>query len=416
MRKNNYIFSLTVIGLLYFVFGFITWLNNLLIPFLQTACDLPDPRLAYLVTFAFYISYFVMALPSSYILKRTGFAKGICWGLTVMALGSILFIPAARTRSYTLFLTGLFVQGTGLALLQTAVNPYVTILGPIESAAKRISIMGLFNKIAGIIGILSLSHVLLNNVNLNEVSLLQGAEKEIYLTNLANRIITPYIIITIGLLALAVMVYAARLPEIEPEKNADKDGETKSIFSYPYLWLGIAALFLYEGAEVMAIDTLVPYANSIADVPPAIGNRIGSFSMLCFTLGYCLGVPFVPKFISQRNALIVCACLSLLFSIAAIVFNGVVSLIFIILLSLSNSLMWPGIWPLAIDKLGRHTKTASALLIMAIVGGALIPFIYRALATALGNDLHMAYVLFLPCYLFILYFACRGCTIGKNQN
>ena len=155
----NYKFSLFVIGILYFVFGFVTWLNGTLIPFLKIACELSD-FLAYFVTFAFYISYFVMALPSSFILEKTGFKNGIAIGLFVMAIGSALFIPASYERSYILFLIGLFILGTGLSLMQTAVNPYVTILGPIESAAKRISIMGICNKFAGIIAPLLLATLL----------------------------------------------------------------------------------------------------------------------------------------------------------------------------------------------------------------------------------------------------------------
>ncbi|MEE1252987.1 MAG: MFS transporter, partial [Bacteroidales bacterium] len=193
MKKNNYMFSLSIIGLLYFVFGFVTWLNSLLIPFLKTACELPDSQ-AYWVTFAFYISYFVMSIPSSWILKKTGFAKGMSLGLLVMAVGSILFIPAAQSRDYMMFLVGLFIQGTGLALLQTAVNPYVTILGPIESAAKRMSIMGLFNKCAGMIGILLISSVLFSGMDeiTSNIATLTGAEKNAQLDLLAMRIKTPY--------------------------------------------------------------------------------------------------------------------------------------------------------------------------------------------------------------------------------
>lgn len=175
MKKNSYVFNLSIIGLLYFVFGFVTWLNSLLIPFLKTACQLPDSQ-AYWVTFAFYISYFVMSIPSSAILKRTGFARGMSLGLIVMAIGSILFLPAASSRNYLLFLVGLFIQGTGLALLQTAVNPYVTILGPIESAAKRMSIMGLFNKCAGMIGILLISSVLFSGMDALSAKIQTSAE------------------------------------------------------------------------------------------------------------------------------------------------------------------------------------------------------------------------------------------------
>ncbi|MCH3924089.1 MAG: sugar MFS transporter [Bacteroidales bacterium] len=415
MRKNNYIFSLSIIGILYFVFGFITWLNNLLIPFLKTACQLPDSQ-AYLVTFAFYISYFIMALPSSWILKKTGFAKGMSLGLTVMAMGSILFIPAANERSYIMFLIGLFVQGTGLALLQTAANPYVTILGPIESAAKRMSIMGLFNKIAGIIGIFVLSKALLSNFDAvtSHISNTSGAIQLDALNQLAQRIITPYIVITIGLILLAVMVYLAKLPDVNPEETQQEKSNKTTLFQYPYLLLGILALFLYEGVEVMAIDTLVPYSKSIG-LPDYIYSRIGTFSLAALMVGYCCGIALIPKYISQQKALTVCSVLSLIFSVLALSCSGVTSLVFLILLSFSNSLMWPAIWALAIDKLGHHTSVASALLIMAIVGGALIPLLYGYLATIWDNR-QIPYFLFLPCYLYIAYYSIWGCKVGKKQD
>lgn len=415
MKKNSYVFSLTIIGLLYFIFGFITWLNNLLIPFLKTACQLPDST-AYLVTFAFYISYFIMALPSSWILKKTGFARGMSLGLLVMAVGSLVFIPAARERSYILFLVGLFVQGTGLALLQTAANPYVTILGPIESATKRMSIMGLFNKVAGIIGIFVLSKALLSNFDAVTTNIQKASgDAQINLLNqLASRIITPYIIIAIGLVLLAVMVYIANLPDIEPEETIQDKQNKTSLTSYPYFILGVLALFLYEGVEVMAIDTLVPYSKSIG-LPDYIYSKIGTFSLAALMIGYLTGIALIPKHLSQKNALTICASLSLVFATLALSFSGITSLVFLILLSFSNSLMWPAIWALAIDKLGHHTSVASALLIMAIVGGALIPLLYGYWATVINNR-HLPYLLFLPCYLYILYYSIRGCKVGKKRQ
>lgn len=415
-RKKSLVFSLSIIGVLYFIFGFITWLNSVLIPFLREACELSDSQ-AYLVTFAFYISYFVMALPSSWVLKKTGFAKGMALGLIVMATGSLVFIPAANGRNYILFLIGLFLQGTGLALLQTAVNPYVTILGPIESAAKRMSIMGLFNKIAGMVGIFWLSKVLFADMtSLSEkIQTLTGDARILELNLLTQRIITPYIGISIGLVLLASMVLLAKLPEVTNDGDEELDQNThkgRSIFSFPYLWLGVISLFLYVGAEVIAIDTLGLYAQS-QGIAKDIAPMLGTFSLIALTFGYILGIIFVPKFISQSKALTICAGLGLMFSIAAISTQGIVSIVFIILLSFSHALMWPGIWPLAIDKLGKHTPVASALLIMAISGGAVMPLIYGAWATAI-NDRHLPYLILIPCYLFIAFYSIRGHKIGKK--
>ena len=415
MKKNNYVFNLSIIGLLYFVFGFVTWLNSLLIPFLKTACQLPDSQ-AYWVTFAFYISYFVMSIPSSAILKRTGFARGMSLGLIVMAIGSILFLPAASTRNYLLFLVGLFIQGTGLALLQTAVNPYVTILGPIESAAKRMSIMGLFNKCAGMIGILLISSVLFSGMDAlsAKIQTLSGAELEAELAVLASRIQMPYIIITVLLCLLALMIALARLPEV---KNEDENSETKqerSIFKIPYLWLGVLTLFLYVGVEVIAIDTLGLYAVS-QGISEDIAPKLGTFSLIALTVGYILGIILVPKHISQSQALSVSAILGFVFAIGALVSSGTTSIVFIILLSFAHAMMWPGIWPLAIDKLGSHTALGSAFLIMAIAGGAVLPLCYGQLVDCLDGNRHLPYIITLPCYAMILYYSVWGHKIGKSK-
>ena len=415
MKKNSYVFNLSIIGLLYFVFGFVTWLNSLLIPFLKTACQLPDSQ-AYWVTFAFYISYFVMSIPSSAILKRTGFARGMSLGLIVMAIGSILFLPAASSRNYLLFLVGLFIQGTGLALLQTAVNPYVTILGPIESAAKRMSIMGLFNKCAGMIGILLISSVLFSGMDAlsAKIQTLSGAELEAELAVLASRIQMPYIIITVLLCLLALMIALARLPEV---KNEDENSETKqerSIFKIPYLWLGVLTLFLYVGVEVIAIDTLGLYAVS-QGISEDIAPKLGTFSLIALTVGYILGIILVPKHISQSQALSVSAILGFVFAIGALISSGTTSIVFIILLSFAHAMMWPGIWPLAIDKLGSHTALGSAFLIMAIAGGAVLPLCYGQLVDCLDGNRHLPYIITLPCYAMILYYSVWGHKIGKSK-
>ncbi len=420
-KKKSYIFSLTIIGVLYFTFGFITWLNNQLIPFLKTACQLSDTQ-AYLVTFAFYISYFVMALPSAGILKRTGFAKGMSLGLLVMALGCVIFIPAAMSRNYLVFLVGLFVQGTGLALLQTAANPYVTVLGPIESATRRMCIMGLFNKIAGIVGIYIFSKALLSNFDAvsQNIASATGAAQAMLLDELAGRIILPYIIMACGLVLIALMVYLAKLPDInstddeEQMESGSVQTSKESKRKLPaYLWLGVLALFFYEGAEVMAIDTLVPYSKSIG-LPDTVYSKIGMFALSALLVGYLLTIALIPKYISQRKALVYCSVLSLVFVALALLTSGVVSLVFLILLSFSNAVMWGAIWALAIDKLGKNTSFASALLIMAIVGGALIPLIYGGMADAFGYKL--PYLLFFPCYLFVLWYAFAGYKIGKSKK
>jgi MFS transporter, FHS family, L-fucose permease len=412
--QKSYTGPMIIIGALFFIFGFITWLNSVLIPFLKQACQLTDFQ-AYFVTLAFYISYFVMAIPSSVILRGIGFAKGMSVGLAVMAIGSLIFIPAALVRSYPIFLVGLFAQGTGLTLLQTASNPYVTILGPIESAAKRISIMGICNKVAGMIGILVLVGLLFSDTQTlsAKIQSLSGAELEAELDILVSRIIMPYVVMTLVLAGLAIMILRAHLPEINPENDEDDTNQStgkNSVFAFPHLVLGVVCIFVYVGVEVIAIDTIGLYGQHQGfDLNTA--SKFGIYSLIALTAGYLIGIVIIPKYISQKIALLTSALLGLVFVIAALFTEGSISIGFIVLLSFANALMWPSIWPLALDSLGKFTKTASALMIMGVVGGAILPLVYGALADS--SDRQIAYWITIPCYLYISFYAAIGHKVGK---
>lgn len=401
-----------IIGALFFIFGFVTWLNAALIPYLRLACELTQVQ-AYWVTFAFYISYFVMALPASAILARTGFKNGMSWGLLVMALGALIFVPAAMSRTYGLFLLGLFVQGTGLALLQTASNPYITILGPIERAAQRISIMGICNKTAGILSPLLLGMVVLKDADAIGGSLpgMEAVQKASLLGEVAGRVILPYVLMSLVLTGLALLARYSSLPEVQ-EENDNTQGDTarSSILHYPHLLLGALAIFLYVGAEVIAADTIIPYGK-FWGIPMEQARFFSSFTLGGMLLGYVLGILLIPRLLSQEQALRISAILGVLFTAAAMLTQGFVSVLCISALGLANALVWPAVWPLAIDGLGRFTKTGSALLIMGIAGGAILPLVYGAAAEAAGGK--MAYALLIPCYLFILYYAVKGHKLGR---
>jgi glucose/galactose transporter len=414
--QKSYNLPMIIIGALFFIFGFVTWLNSVLIPFLQQACELTDFQ-AYFVTFAFYISYFVMAIPSSVILKKTGYAKGMSVGLGIMAVGSLVFVPGALLRSYPIFLVGLFIQATGMTLLQTASNPYITILGPIESAAKRISIVGICNKVAGMIGILILVELLFSDTKAvsERISMLSGAELAAELDALATRVIVPYVIMAIVLAGLALMIIKAHLPEVSQDDEATQESEIAkgktSLSDFPHLILGVICIFVYVGVEVIAIDTIGLYGQYMGfDLD--VAGRLGIYSLIALTVGYLLGIVAIPKYLKQRNALVISAVLGLIFSVAALFTQGTASIIFIILLSFAHALMWPSIWPLAIDKLGGFTKTGSALLIMGICGGAIFPLVYGALADSTNRQ--SAYWILLPCYVYILYFAIKGYRVGRG--
>ena len=387
---------LMMIGILFFVFGFITWVNSVLIAFFKDAFQLNNFD-SLLVTFAFFISYFVMAIPSSWVLAKTGFKRGMSLGLLSMAIGTLLFIPAAKMANYPMFLFGLFVIGTGLALLQTASNPYVTILGPSESAAKRISVMGICNKVAGI-----LSQFIFGGLFLS--SGLVGNEK-------LNTVITPYGIMTVILIILAIWVWFSSLPEVEAEEiKQENDSVKDSVWSYPNLVLGLVAFFLYVGVEVIAGDTIINYGVS-QGFDKDVAKIFTTYTLYGMLVGYIVGILFIPKYLSQQKALNYSAILGIVFSIGTIFFTGFTSVLCLALLGLANALMWPALWPLAIQGLGKFTKLGSALIIMMISGGALLPLLYGKIADQIG-DTQKAYIIMIPCYIFIYFYA----TIGHKKS
>lgn len=406
-----------VIGALFFVFGFVTWLNSILMPYLELTCNLNKFQTSF-VPFAFYIAYFVTAIPSSMVLKKTGFSNGMALGLIIMAIGTILFIPAALSRTFVLFLIALFIQGIGLSLLQTASNPYVTILGPVESAARRMSIMGICNKLAGITGVLILANTLFSTTDglVEQIKCMDmmDPQRDILLQQLSNKVIVPYLIMTMVLIALVVFIRAAKLPEVNEEEEDTAAENRKSVFSYPYLWLGVLAIFFYVGAEVIAIDYLKIYGSSI-NLPENITNTLPAYALTALIVGYLLGIVLVPRFISQRRALIIQLFLAIALVIVALCTQGVVSVLAIICLSFAHAIMWPAIWPLSIHDLGKYTKLGSAFLIMAIAGGAIMPLIYGKLSLIFSPQ--ASYALLFVSYAYILFFALVGCKIGcKQQN
>jgi glucose/galactose transporter len=388
---------LLIIGVLFFVFGFVTWVNSVLIAFFKDAFNLNNFQ-SLLVTSAFFISYFVMAIPSSWVLSKTGFKNGMSFGLLTMAVGTLLFVPAANMANYPLFLLGLFIIGTGLALLQTASNPYVTILGPRESAATRISFMGICNKVAGILSQFIFGGLLLSGA--------AGTTQDLSI------VISPYSIMTAVLIALALLVRFSSLPEVEAEEEDEANlvAEKSSVWAYPNLVLGLLAFFLYVGVEVMAGDTIINYGTS-QGISMDVAKIFTTYTLYGMLAGYIVGILFIPKYLSQQKALNYSAILGLVFSVGTVALDGYMSVMCLALLGIANALMWPALWPLAIQGLGKFTKIGSALIIMMIAGGALVPLLYGKIADSMG-DTQTAYAIMIPCYLFILYYA----TIGHKKS
>ncbi len=415
--KKPAINPIIIIAALFFIFGFVTWLNSVLVPYLKIACDLHSNVQAYLVVTAFYLPYLVMAVPSAWVLKKLGFKNGMAAGLVIMAIGAVIFIPAAITRTYALFLLGLFVQGSGLAVLQSASNPFITILGPPESAAKRISIMGIFNKAAGSLAPIALGAVALKDIDglKKKLLTLDAAHKAVELDQLASRVIVPYILMVVVLIILAVLIYFVSLPEIdtnhEDENVAAANAGKTSILNFPHLILGVIALFLYVGAEVIAGDSIISYGASL-NIPLSTAKFFTTCTLVSMIVGYLIGIFCIPRIITQQKALVICAVLGFIFTTCALVVHGYYSVFCIALLGLANSLMWPAIWPLGLSGLGRFTKIGSSLLVMSIAGAAVFPPLYGYLVDKMSAQ--SAYIMLIPIYLFILYFATIGYKKGKH--
>lgn len=407
-----------IIGLLFFVFGFISWVNAILVPYFKIICELTAFQ-SMMVAFAFYISYFVMAIPSSYILHKTGFRNGMVWGLFIMCAGALIFIPAAASRTYCLFLTGLFVQATGMTLLQSAVNPYLTILGPIESAAGRISIMGICNKAAGALAPLLLIRALTKDPDeidkiTAQLTTATVEWKVSILDQLGLRLIAPYSVLAVSFVLLALMIYYSHLPDMEEQETTGLNkisAHKKSIFDFPYLLLGAVCIFCQASVEVLAVDSIVTYAQY-----HGYSFREAKFFAPCILLlmigSYLSGIVLIPKIIKQRKALQWCALTGLVLTFGLLFIQDKPSVWLLCALGLCNALLWPVIWPLAIDGLGRFTKTGSALLIMGVAGGAITPLIYGSISDHF--NLQTGYWVLVPCYLYLLFYSLIGYRLGRG--
>lgn len=432
--RQGVLLPMIFIGLMFFILGFVTWLNGSLIPFLKIVCELNNFQ-ALWVAFAFYIAYTVMALPSAAVLARIGYKKGMTVALGVMAVGALAFIPAARSGQYAIFLVALFTLASGMTLMQTAINPYIVCIGARESAAMRISIMGLFNKGAGIVVPLVFSALILSGMErFSEPALaaLDPAGREALRNELSQRLVLPYTVMAAGLLAFMALIHFSSLrePDLE-EEDAPSDGPSHKVtrwgvFRHPQVVLGAIALFGYVGVEVIAGDTIGLYGRELGVAHYGV---LTSYTMGFMVLGYLLGVALIPKWMSQRTALILSGASGLAFvlgvalssptssgvSHALLGWAGVPSVpdtvLFLAMLGLSNALVWPAIWPLALEGLGRYTAAGSALLIMGIAGGALLPMLYGHLADVTSPQL--GYWVMLPWYGLILLYALFGSRLRR---
>lgn len=413
--RTGRIGPMVTIGVLFFIFGFVTWLNGPLITFVKLAFDLDDVG-AFLVPMAFYLSYFFLALPASIILRRTGMKRGMALGLVVMAIGAAAFGHFTTARYYTGALAGLFTIGAGLSLLQTAANPYVSIVGPIESAARRIAVMGICNKFAGFLAPFVFAVIAmrgLDDFDARVKSAPDAATREALLSAFAAQVYWPYLAMAALLAMLGLWIARSSLPDIQPASSnsvSSAKPSSRGVLSFPHLWLGVICLFLYVGVEVLAGDAIGVYGEGFG-IPLEQTRFFTSYTLFAMLLGYVAGLLLIPRFVSQERYLAFSAVLGLLISIAAYATAGYVSVALIASLGFANAMMWPAIFPLAIRGLGEHTETGSAALIMAIAGGALLPYAFAVLKQSM--DFQLAYLaIAAPCYVYIWFYGVRGCKTG----
>jgi FHS family L-fucose permease-like MFS transporter len=441
-NQGSALIPMAILTTLFFILGFVTWLNGPLIPFFELACELSQSQ-AYFVAFAFYIAYFVMAIPSSWVIEKVGYKNGLSLGLVIIAFGAFIFYPAAESRTFLLFLVALFVMGTGLAILQTAANPYVVVIGPRESAAARISVLGIANKLAGFIAPLVLTALVLSNMQdytADKIAVLDSVSRSAALDTLALQLQTPYLYMGCVILVLSLLIMISPLPEID----LDEDGnvahmsiskQIQNAFKFPQLVLGVITLMLYLSAEVLAGDSIGGFGKQL-EVYGQDGNfylKLTSFTMTAMVVGYILGITLIPKYLSQVQALKASGILGFILVLLIVTISpeimiqlpGIPALplviILVALMGLANALCWPAIWPMALQDLGGYTKIASAILIMGIIGGAIFPLIYGSLVESinLANEANgvaktaksgnqVAYLMLLPTYMMIIFYAFKG--------
>lgn len=413
-KENTLVVPLLIVGVLFFVIGFGVGISGFLTPFLKDALNLTVTQ-SYLVTAAIFSAFVVFGTPAGWLIKKVGYKTSIVYSLLIMALGMVLFVPSANMASFPIFLLALFIGGIGNTILQAAVNPYVTIIGPMDSAAMRMSLMGIMNKLAWWLGPVFLGLFLdLKNVKLDQVSF-------------------PFYIVTGILVALGVFIHFAPLPEVkaagEDESEADTSDSSnyaaskKSVFQMPHLLMGVLALFFYVGVETLPMASIIGFAKSVLGEDMANPEGYAKYVPIGMFIGYIFGATMIPKVISQTNALRLFTIIGLVASLCVIFIDGQWAVYSLVAIGFANSIMWGAIWPLAIADLGKFTKTGASMLVMGIVGGAVIPLIFgflidlfKTTEVATTADYKSAYWIFIPAYLFILYFGTVGYKIRTKKK
>ena len=398
--QKSYGVPLAFVGMMFFAIGFALGINSVLVPVLQGSLNITSAE-SYLIIAATFIPFLIFGYPAGMTIKAIGYKRTMALSFLIFAAAFGLFVLSAESRNFNIFLVAAFISGAANAYLQASVNPYITILGPIDSAAKRISIMGICNKLAWPIPPLFLALLIgkdVKNIGVEDLS-------------------TPFYVIIAAFIVLGLLALMAPLPEVKAAGEDESGDATEacpyaekktSIMQFPHLLLGCLALFLYVGVETVSLGTLVDYANALG-LPNAA--NYAWIAPIGIVIGYIFGIICIPKYMSQATALKICSIIAIIGSILVVTVPESMSIYFVSFMALGCSLMWPALWPLAMADLGKFTKAGSSLLIMAMFGGAVIPTVFGALKDSFGAQ--DAYWLCLPCFIFILYYGVAGYKIRK---
>lgn len=402
---------------LFLLWGMVHNFNSVLIPHLKKACQLNN-RASTLIDTAVYLAYFLMAIPAGMILKKWGYKRGMVGGLLVAALGAFLFVPAANARSFELFLLALFVIGCGIAMLETAANPYVAVLGPPKTASIRLNFGAAINGLAVVIAPIIGAAFILSGINHTDAELnaMADAERLAYLNSEAASVKMPYLVLGGALVLVAVIYLFFHFPEVKSETKSARLSQFFKAFRHRHLTWAVIAQFAYVGAQVCVTSFFIRMAVQGGGFDEkSAGYFLGSVYGTLFLVGRFAGT-FILRFVRPQKLLTIYAVVSTLLCAVAVLGNGGYVVYCLGAMGFFMSIMFPTIFGLGLVDLGEDTKIASSLLVMSIVGGAIFPYIMGTIIDFSGDKIQPGYVVPLVCFLVIVYFGVKGYKVRKHEK
>lgn len=414
--KNKYLVPFILVAFLFFLWGMVHNLDGILIPHLKKACQLSNSQ-STLIDVAIFFAYFLMAIPAGMILKKWGYKNGIIAGLLLAGIGALLFLPAANTRTYEMFLLALFVIGCGITILETAANPYAAVLGEPSGASTRLNLGAAINGLAVFIAPLIGSAFIFSGINHSpeQLNAMPVAERLAYLNGESAAVKTPYIFIALGFLFVAVLFFFFKLPEVKDESRAARFGEFLKAFRHKHLTWAVVAQFAYVGAQVCVTSFFVRMAMKYGGVDEkTAGYYLGTIYGVSFLAGRFIGTA-LTRVIASHKLLLIFSVTAAVLCCVAMFTEGKVIIYSLGAMGFFMSIMFPTIFALGLVGLDKETKIGGSLLVMAIVGGAVLPYLMGRIIDAFNDNIQIGYIVPLVCFLVIIYFSISGYKIKKAE-